>query len=111
MCIVMRKIVILPRIRQEKNLKNGQPMCKKVAKVLVVLMLMFSTWPLHAQVFIQDEEFEGRGRTGYEDFGLVVPYQGGDQDQYVPLGDGVLALTLLGGAYLMKKLRKKEEAK
>ena len=107
----MRKAVILPRIWQAKNEKNGQPMYKKVAKVMVVLMLMMATLPLHAQVFIQDEEFEGANRTGYEDFGLVVPYQGGDNDQYLPIGDGVLALTLLGGAYLMKKLHKKEEAK
>ena len=78
---------------------------------MFVLALLLSAGPLSAQIFIQDEEFEGKSRTGYEDFGLVVPYQGGDIDQYLPLGDGVLALTLLGGAYLMKKkLHKKEEA-
>ena len=86
-------------------------MFKKVAKVMAVLMLMLATLPLHAQVFIQDEEFEGRGRTGYEDFGLVVPYQGGDNDQYLPLGEGWLLLTALGGAYLVRKSHKKEEAK
>ena len=73
-------------------------------------MLMLASAPTYAQIFIQDKELEGRQRTGYEDFGLVTPYQGGDHDQYVPLGEGVLALSLLGGAYLVRKLSKEEEA-
>jgi len=86
-------------------------MYKKVAKIMAVLMLMLATSPLRAQVFIQDPEFEGRDRTGYEDFGLLVPYEGGDHDQYLPLSDGWLLLTALGGAYLVKKAHKKEETK
>lgn len=77
--------------------------------VMFVMVLLLSVGSLSAQIFIEDEEFEGKNRTGYEDFELLVPYQGGDLDQYLPLGDGVLALTLLGGAYLMRKLGKKDK--
>jgi len=76
---------------------------------MFVMVLLLSVGSLNAQIFIDDEEFEGKSRTGYEDFGLLVPYQGGDLDQYLPLSDGVLVLTLLGGAYLMRKLGKKKE--
>lgn len=86
-------------------------MMRKLLKVMAVLVLMLASMPTHAQVFIQDKETEGLDRTGYEDFGLVTPYQGGDHDQYLPLGEGWLLLTALGGAYLVKKAHKKEEAK
>ena len=84
-------------------------MMNRIAMIMMVMMLLASN-PLHAQVFILDEEFEGQDRVDYEyvDWGLITPYQGGDLDQYLPLGDGVLALGLLGGAYLLAKRKKKE---
>lgn len=82
-------------------------MMKRIAMTMMVMML-FASKPLNAQVFILDEEFEGQERVEYDDWGLIVPYQGGDLDQYLPLGDGVLALGLLGGAYLLAKRKKKE---
>ena len=84
---------------------------KKMSKRIVILFtaLLLATAPMNAQILIMDEEFEGMDRTGYQDFGLVVPYQGSDADQqYTPLGNGVLALGLLGGAYLLAKRKKKE---
>ena len=45
-------------------------MKKKVVIVMAVLMLLLASLPCKAQVFIQDEEFEGRGRVVYEDFDL-----------------------------------------
>ena len=65
--------------------------------------------PLKAQIFIDDDEFEGRMRKGFVDFNLVVPIQGQDADQYVPLGDGWLLLTAMGTAYLLRRGRKKKE--
>ena len=82
-------------------------MMKRIAMTMMVMMLLAST-PLHAQIFILDEEFEGKERVEYDDWELITPYQGGDVDQYLPLGDGVLALGLLGGAYLLAKRRKRE---
>ena len=78
--------------------------------VLFVAVLLMLAGPLKAQVYIMDEEFEGTLRSGYEDFELTTPYEGGDTDQqYAPVGNGLLALTLLGGAYLLTKRKKKDE--
>jgi hypothetical protein len=83
-----------------KNTKN-----KTV--VLVALMLMLAR-PMQAQIFIMDDEFESNIRVGESEFVVPAPYQGGDLDQYLPLGDGLLLLAGLGGAYLLGK-RKKEQ--
>ena len=61
-------------------------------------------------VIIMDDEFEGNNRSGYQEFELVTPYQGGDYDQYLPLGDGWLLLVGMGSAYLLKKARKKKKS-
>ena len=83
---------------------------KKMSKRIVILFTaLLLAASMNAQIYIMDEEFEGGNRIAYEDFDLLVPYQGGDGDQqYSPLGDGVLALGLLGGAYLLSKRRKRE---
>ena len=86
---------------------------KKTMKRIVLMVtvaLLLATAPLNAQIYIMDEEFEGQNRNVYEDvdWGVFVPVQGMEQDQYTPLGDGVLALGLLGGAYLLSKRKKTE---
>ena len=83
-------------------------MNRKIAIVLVTLTLLVSTYS-EAQILIMDDEFEGNIRTGYQEFELVTPYQGGDFDQYLPLGDGWLLLVGTGSAYLLKKGRKKKK--
>lgn len=72
----------------------------------VALFLMAE--PLRAQVFIQDDEFEGSMRlgTGADEFDLVVPMEGGDVDVFVPLGEGTMAMAMLGAAYLLTKRKK-----
>lgn len=83
---------------------------KKITKIiLTVIITLFMAMPLKAQIFIDDDEFEGRMRKGFVDFNLVVPIQGQDADQYVPLGDGWLLLTAMGTAYLLRRGRKKKE--
>ena len=74
--------------------------------MIFAVALLLSAEPLRAQVFIQDDEFEGSMRVGTNEFDLVVPMDGSDVDQYVPLGEGVLAMAMLGGAYLMTKRKK-----
>lgn len=72
--------------------------------ILVLLLLLFmATAPVHAQIFIQDSEYEGTSRTEYEEYDLISPIQGTTLDQYLPLGNGLLLLAGLGGAYLLKK--------
>ena len=70
--------------------------------VLAAMMLLFAL-PSKAQVFIMDGEFEGNIRVGATEFVVPAPYQGGDLDQYLPLGDGLLLLVGFGGAYLLRK--------
>ena len=96
-------------MRNESKKENRKMINRKMNRrtVLIVSFLMLMAMPLKAQVFIQEDEFEGVLRSGYEDFGLIVPYEAGDADQFLPLGDGLLVLAALGGAYLIGK-RKKE---
>ena len=75
--------------------------------LLIVVTILFVACPAMAQVFIMDDEFEGTMRQNTEDFGLIVPIEGLDSDQYLPIGDGLLVLAALGGAYLMGKRKKK----
>ena len=78
-------------------------------KIMILLTVVFlSVGPLKAQVFIADDEFEGMMRKDNPDFALVSPLQGFSSDQYLPLGDGVLLLVGLGGAYLLRKRNKKK---
>ena len=83
-------------------------MNRRIAMVLVALTLLASV-SSKAQILIMDDEFEGNMRTGYQDFELVTPYQGGDHDQYLPLSDGWILLVGMGAAYLLKKDRRKKQ--
>ena len=80
-------------------------------KIVVILtMLLFTVGSMPAQVFIMDEDVGGNIRLGESEFTMPVPYEGGDLDEYlfVPLDGGWLLLAGLGGAYLLKKRKKKE---
>ncbi len=84
-------------------------MKKMMKKIMILLTVVFlSVGPLKAQIFIADDEFEGMMRKNNPDFALVSPLQGFSSDQYLPLGDGVLLLVGLGGAYLLRKRNKKK---
>lgn len=77
--------------------------------VVILTLLLLTIGSMHAQVFIMDDEIEGNVRVGETSFDLLVPYQGGDLDEYLPIGDGVLLLTALGGAYLLRKRKKSKD--
>ena len=79
----------------------------KVVRNIMLLLLLSLTMVSKAQIFIDDEEFEGRMRLGAQSSSLIVPVQGQGTDQYTPIGEGVMALSLLGGAYLLAKRKKK----
>ena len=76
---------------------------------IVLLLLLSLSLVSKAQIFIDDDEVEGTLRNGQSSSGLLVPIQGQQTDQYAPLGEGVLLLGCLGGAYLLNKRRKKVE--
>lgn len=84
---------------------------KKMMKKTVVLLtvLFMAVVPMKAQVFIADDEFEGMMRQEESEFVLFVPVLAQDGDQsYSPIGNGVLLLTGLGGAYLLTKRKKQK---
>lgn len=77
--------------------------------IAVIGLLLVMMCPVQAQVFIMDEDMEGNIRVGENEFVVPVPYQGTDWDEYLPIGDGVMLLTALGGAYLLKKRKKSKD--
>ena len=92
-----------------KETFNKKHSTRKSFLMLAILAAM-SLIParVNSQIFLSDED-DASLRSGAQniDFNLIVPYEGGDADQYLPLGDGLFVLAALGGAYLLKK-RKKE---
>ena len=79
---------------------------------LTVSMLML-LMPLHSQVFMTQEDLNKDRSQKWEDAGLVVPLHEcdfGDEEEedYAPLGSGIVLLTALGGAYLLGKKGKEK---
>ncbi len=83
---------------------------KKILEIVVIVatLMMGGATDIHAQVFIMENESNLREDT--EDvLGWPVNPQNGygtSNDEYTPVGDGLLLLTALGGAYLVRKLKK-----
>lgn len=77
--------------------------------IAVISLLLVLTNQAQAQVFLMDEDAGGNIRVGESEFVVPVPYQGTDWDEFLPLGDGALLLTALGGAYLLKKRKKSKD--
>lgn len=85
---------------------------KKSLVIIILAMLIGSTAPVKGQIIYTEEDHGTNLRqTTDGTFGVMVPMQGADMDQWkiAPLGNGMLLLAGLGGAYLLSKKRKKEE--
>lgn len=96
-------------MRKAKNSMKAQHRVKKTMAVVILMMVLALTFhPLEvrSQIFLTEEDMETNLRDPQEGFVVPVPYQGGDLDEYLPLGNGVLVLTALGGAYLLSKRKK-----
>ena len=78
---------------------------KKRIAILTAAMLMAMT--AKAQMFTMEDEVNELREPVAEDHG-IIPFHGVefDQSNYIPLGDGVLLLAALGGAYLIGKRKK-----
>lgn len=82
---------------------------KKLCSILVIILSLNIT-PLFGQMILTEEDAGLNPRAGSSDpssFGVMVPIQNVNYDQweYLPLGNGLLLLAGLGGAYLLKKKR------
>ena len=70
---------------------------------IILIMALALALPARAQVFvIYDEESDRTPEDAYV-FAILPAEQGIGLDWYAPIGDGLLLLTALGGAYLLRK--------
>ena len=76
---------------------------KKILLIFTLLLTLAA--PMRAQVFVmEEEENEFRNVFGNGEWNNVIVHGSpDDQTNYVPLGSGLMLLTALGGAYLVKK--------
>ncbi len=80
--------------------------------MVVALLLCMLTVSASAQVFFMKEDDVWNCREDREEIGYipVLPQNTTDDwvpGEFVPIGEGVMLLTLFGGAYLLKKRKKK----
>lgn len=93
------------------TMKITRIMMKKRILALVAVLFM-AVMPAMSQVFVTDEEMweSNRVQNNADQVGVMVPMEDVYMDQwkFAPVGDGVLLLAGLAGAYLFSK-RKKDE--
>ncbi len=91
-------------------------MKKRIVSAMAILALVLgTTMTANAQIFLDDDDMNERtGGQGSMDVGNIIPQHGVDWDQadYLPVGEGIMLLSVLGGAYLLgKKKGNKDEKK
>ena len=77
--------------------------------ITIAAALMLAAAPAMAQVFIDDDDINNRA--GTDDASMYVDNPGifdSGEDWFVPVGEGIIMLAGLAGAYLIGK-RKNEE--
>ena len=82
---------------------------KKLIMTIAIATMM--AVPAMAQVFLDDDDYNVRENTEINDLGAIIPEQNVTYDQYEPygpVGEGLLLLAGLAGAYLVGKRRKEE---
>ena len=80
---------------------------KKILLIFTLLLTLAA--PMRAQVFIMEEDENDRvdnvfGNGQWNN--IIVHGSADDQTNWVPLGEGILLLSALGGAYLIGKSKK-----
>ena len=77
---------------------------KKMMALMAAMLLTAGS--CMAQIFITDEDQDGRKTVSQDEFTVMVPTLDKPNDQYLPVGSGLLIMTGLGAAYLLGKRRK-----
>lgn len=81
---------------------------KKLILAITTILTLASA-PAMAQVFLNDDDsYDNRTRLSEGELGVMVPSENVEIDQYLPVGEGILLLAGLAGAYLVGKRRKEE---
>lgn len=89
-----------------KTTNTHKTMKKRLITLLFTILITASS--AMAQVFIMEDDgaLNARDPEGGIVFNVIVNSQDVSNDQFLPLGEGVLLLSGLAGAYLMGKKRK-----
>ena len=76
--------------------------------VTILLALFMGAVPTMAQVFIMenDESMSPRDPESAITFNVIVASQDVANDQFVPLGEGILLLSGIAGAYLLRRRKR-----
>ena len=86
----------------------------RIIALMAVLMMSLALVPeMKAQVFmldyLEEEQSDRVGGVKIEGVDIpTTPLLGITLDQYVPVGSGIVVLTVLGGAYLLGKRKERE---
>lgn len=94
------------------NFANSNIKMKKSIVIIIIAMLMGCFKPLSAQIIYTQEDAGLNPRAQAQgDIGVMVPMQDVYMDQWktVPVGNGILLLAGMGGAYLLSKRSKKKK--
>ena len=84
-----------------RNIHNMQ----KTRRAIVLLLFMVMSLTMKAQVFMIDGDENYRDPEDPAVFVQLPADYGSGTDYYTPIGNGLMLLTALGGAYLLKKER------
>ena len=82
--------------------------------IAIVAFILMAVQSVMGQIIYtsEDEGTHLRGGSSDPGFGVMVPLQGLNYDQWtqttVPLGEGLLLLVGLGGTYLLQKKKRKQ---
>ncbi len=77
---------------------------KKLFTILTLCLVMAST--AHAQVFLTDGDYQKtRDSVNFTNYGIIPAHWVTDDqaNDFVPVGEGILLLSSLAGAYLLRK--------
>ena len=85
--------------------KNAHKM-QATRRVVAVLLFMGMAFTAKAQVFMMDGDENYREPEDPAVFVNLPSNYGMGTDYYLPVGDGIVLLAALGGAYLLRKSKK-----
>ena len=81
----------------------------KTRKVVAILLFLAMSLTMKAQVFMMDGDENYRDPEDPQVFAGLPNNFGSGYDYYMPVGDGIMLLAALGGAYLLGKKSKSEK--
>lgn len=85
--------------------KNAHKM-QATRRVVAILLFMGMAFTAKAQVFMMDGDENYREPEDPAVFVNLPSNYGMGTDYYLPVGDGIVLLAALGGAYLLRKSKK-----